>query len=170
MNDNIYDFDSSTYPDYAETSSALDTSALQKLQLEINSNKGVGVEIQKHIGSIVCDSTLRGFAANVLNKLKPTLKLSEQVGLIFILKGFYTEQITYKKDNKIGEFTFLFGLTDNEQTSIALNSSSRKIAEAVQRIRLVYGEIKDWDLDGILVKVCANMNDGIQSYTLEVVE
>jgi hypothetical protein len=161
MNDNIYD----EYPNYSEfeTSSfeervSLETSALRKLQLDVNGNKG----------NIVCDTALRSLATNVLNRTKPTLKLSQQVGLAFSLKGFYTETITYKKDNKTGEFTFLFG--NNGIDQIAITSSSRKVAEAVQKILLVYGEIKDWDIGGIPVKICMNTSDDIKSYSLEVLD
>jgi hypothetical protein len=118
---------------------------------------------------ILCDEEMRAFVANVLIRNTPTKKLSEYVGTEFWLKGYYVENFTFKDESegkRDGKYTVIFGKIDNAK--YAFSTTSVKILDAVQKIKLAYGEPSTWDRIGIKVRIRSNDNDGILSYTLEV--
>jgi hypothetical protein len=162
VNEQNYNIYSENYTNNNQNSN---TYAFRKLQKSMNLD-----EEKKHFGGILCDNdkNLKKFVSNVLIKNTSSYKISDNIGKIFKLKGFFSESITFK-NGKIGNFTLLFGVDENNKMC-AFNSSSMKIVEALQKMQLVYGEPKDWEQTGIMVKIRSNYNENVESFTLEIVD
>ena len=109
---------------------------------------------------------MKAYAANVLIGNVPAKKVSDCVGDVFNLCGFYVKDVLFRESNKKGTYTYMFGKKDN--VPCAYCTSSEKVYDALKKIIIIYGEPKVWK-QSIKIKIRMNTENDSKAYSLELV-